>query len=77
LFKFLPNWIDAIEKRIKQNENPHFIVGSKRTIADFAVDFKLLLNNANPHYQRPYSTFKTEKFLRHTPLLTEKISRNT
>jgi len=51
--KFLPTWLEAIEKRIAANENPNYIVGSKATIADFAISligFNLLLNEANSTY---------------------------
>ena len=54
LSDFLPKWLDAIEKRIKNNENPNYIVGGKITIADFALAaaaFNLLLNEANPLYK--------------------------
>jgi|LauGreDrversion4_2_1035121.scaffolds.fasta_scaffold1141662_2 glutathione S-transferase len=66
-FKFLPNWLDAIEKRIKNNENPHFVVGSKRTIADFAlgvVGFNLLLNEANPHYAETWPHIENREVLK-------------
>ncbi len=57
---FLPNWLEAIEKRIIKNESQNYIVGSKMTIADFALGalgFALLLNEANPHYK------ETEPFI--------------
>jgi glutathione S-transferase len=49
--KFLPIWLTAIEKRLTSNESQNYIVGSKATIADFAlgvIGFDILLNEANP-----------------------------
>jgi glutathione S-transferase len=51
--KFLPNWLTAIEKRLLANESQNYLVGSKATIADFAlalIGFNCLLNEANPSY---------------------------
>lgn len=49
LLNWLPGWINAIEKRIEANEDPHYAVGNKRTIADFAlatISFSFINNEA-------------------------------
>ena len=52
--KFAGQWLHVIEKRLEQNESQHYVVGSKMTIADFAlacVAFNLILNEANPNFE--------------------------
>ena len=66
---WLPGWINAIQKRIANNSDPHYVVGNKRTIADFAlamVAFNLINNEANPHYAATSPLTKKEDF----PVLT-------
>ena len=65
--KFVPVWLDAIEKRISNNESQKFIVGSKMTIADIAlaaVGFNLILNEANPNYAEVAPLIKDREVLK-------------
>ena len=65
--KFVPVWLDAIEKRISSNESQKFIVGSKMTIADIAlaaVGFNLILNEANPNYAEVAPLIKDREVLK-------------
>ena len=65
--KFLPNWLNAIEKRITKNSSQKYIVGDKMTIADFAlgaVGFNVLLNEANPTYAETWEIVKDREVLK-------------
>lgn len=65
--KFVPVWLTAIEKRLSSNESQNFVVGSKATIADFAlaaVGFNLLLNEANPDYADTLEIIKSHEVLK-------------
>ena len=65
--KFLPNWLNAIEKRITKNSSQKYIVGDKMTIADFAlgsVGFNILLNEANPTYAETWEIIKDREVLK-------------
>ncbi len=67
LTKFLPNWLNAIEKRITKNSSQKYIVGDKMTIADFAlgnVGFNILLNEANPSYGDTWEIIKDREVLK-------------
>jgi len=71
---WLPSWIAAIQKRIESNSNPDFIVGDKRTIADFAlaiVAFNFINNEANPHYAATAPLTKKEDH----PVLTAYLTK--
>ena len=66
---WIPGWIAAIQKRIENNSNQDFVVGDKRTIADFAlamVAFNMINNEANPHYAATAPLTKKEDY----PVLT-------
>ena len=65
--KFLPQWLEAIEKRISANSSQKFIVGDKITIADFALaglGFALILNEANANFAEIYEIVKTHEVLK-------------
>eukprot|EP00347_Sterkiella_histriomuscorum_P020251 403338517 len=50
---FLPGWITAIQKRIENNSDHKYIVGTKRSIADIvlaSLAFSFIFNEANPHF---------------------------
>ena len=67
LTKFLPNWLNAIEKRISNNTTQKYIVGDKITIADFALaalGFSFLLNEANPTYAETWEIVKDREVLK-------------
>ena len=71
---WLPGWIVAIQKRIEKNSNPHFVVGEKRTIADFAlamVAFNMINNEANPHFAVVSPLAKKEDY----PVLTTYLTQ--
>ncbi len=71
---FLPGWITAIQKRIAANEDPHYAVGNKRTIADFAlacIAFNFINNEANPHHAETAPLTKKEDF----PVLTTYLTK--
>ena len=62
---WLPGWLKAISKRIENNEDPKYAVGTKRTIADFAlahVAFSNIFNEANPHYAQTEPLTKKEDY---------------
>jgi len=61
LTKFLPNWLNAIEKRLTNNSSQKFIVADTMTIADFAlgnVAHNILFNEANPTYAETWEIIK-------------------
>ena len=67
LTKFLPNWLNAIEKRLTKNSSQKYIVGDKMTIADFAlgsVGHNILLNEANPTYAETWEIIKDREVLK-------------
>ena len=50
----LPKWLLAIEKRLKNNVTPNYIVGESMTIADFTLataSFNVLFNEGNPYFK--------------------------
>ena len=71
---WLPTWIAIIQKRIATNEDPHYLVGNKRTIADFAlaaIAFDIVNNEANPHYAEIAPLTKKEDY----PVLTTYLTK--
>ena len=49
---YLPFWLGAIDKKIKENNNQKFLVGNKYSIADFllgAMIFSVFENPANDY----------------------------
>jgi glutathione S-transferase len=71
---WLPGWVAAIQNRIAANSDPHFVVGNKRTIADFAlamVAFDLINNEANPHHADTAPLTKKEDY----PVLTTYLTK--
>lgn len=71
---WLPGFITAIQKRIAANEDPHYAVGKKRTIADFAlayVAYNFINNEANPLYAEMAPLTKKEDF----PVLTTYLTK--
>ena len=72
--EWLPSWVNAIQKRIAANEDPHYAAGNKRTIADFAlatVAFNFINNEANPHHADIAPLTKKEDF----PVLTTYLTK--
>lgn len=71
---WLPTWVAAVQKRIANNSDPHYAVGNKRTIADFAlacVAFNFINNEANPHHAVVAPLTKKEEH----PVLTTYLTK--
>lgn len=72
--QYAPTWIAAIQKRIESNESPDFVVGSKRTVADFAlacIAFNVVRNEAGPLHADFATLFKKEDY----PVLTAYLTK--
>jgi len=72
--EWLPSWITAVQKRIANNEDPHYAVGNKRTIADFAlatIAFNIINNEASPLYAELAPLTKKEDY----PVLTTYLGK--